>query len=138
MAMQYGSQVLLAIITLLIGWWVIGRIANGILAVMEKRNIDKSLHGFVGNLIAIGLKILLIISVAGMIGVETTSFIAVIGAAGLAVGFALQGSLANGNITNYSRQPTRRVDVNIRIDYGDDIKKARKSCCAWPMRMSVC
>lgn len=181
MAMQYGSQVLLAIITLLIGWWVIGRIANGILAVMEKRNIDKSLHGFVGNLIAIGLKVLLIISVAGMIGVETTSFIAVIGAAALAVGFALQGSLANfaggvlilflrpfkvgeyieaqgiggtvdsiqifhtvlktpdnktvvvpngslsnGNIINYSRQPTRRVDVNIGIDYGDDIKKARE------------
>lgn len=124
---------------------------------------------------------LLLISVASMIGVETTSFIAMIGAAGLAIGLALQGSLANfaggvlimlfrpfragdwiegqgvsgsvdsiqifhttlktadnkvvivpngalsnGHITNYSREPRRRADINIGIDYSSDIKRARE------------
>jgi len=180
MVVQYGSQVLLAIVTLVIGWWIIGRLTAAIHVLMEKRNIDRTLHGFIGALVGIGLKVILLVSVAGMIGVETTSFIALIGAAGLAVGLALQGSLANfaggmlilivrpirageyieaqgvggtvdsiqifntilktpdnktiiipngslsnGNIINYARQPTRRVDLNIGIDYGDDVKKAR-------------
>lgn len=180
MLVQYGSQVLLAIVTLAIGWWIVGRLTAAIHLLMEKRNIDRTLHGFIGALVGIGLKVILLVSVAGMIGIETTSFIALIGAAGLAVGLALQGSLANfaggmlilivrpirageyieaqgvggtvdsiqifntvlktpdnktiiipngslsnGNIINYSRQPTRRVDLNIGIDYGDDVKKAR-------------
>ena len=95
MVVQYGSQVLLAIVTLVIGWWIIGRLTAAIHVLMEKRNIDRTLHGFIGALVGIGLKVILLVSVAGMIGVETTSFIALIGAAGLAVGLALQGSLAN-------------------------------------------
>ena len=57
--------------------------------------MDPTLHGFIGSLASVVLKVLLLVSVASMIGVETTSFIAVIGAAGLAIGLALQGSLAN-------------------------------------------
>jgi len=59
------------------------------------RGFDISLQSFLISLISIGLKLLLLVSVAGMMGIETTSFIAVIGALGLAVGLALQGSLAN-------------------------------------------
>jgi small conductance mechanosensitive channel len=59
------------------------------------RNADQALQGFIGSLANIVLKVLLIVSVASMIGVETTSFVAAIGAAGLAIGLALQGSLAN-------------------------------------------
>ena len=63
--------------------------------VMDKRGVDVSLRGFLLSLFSITLKVLLFISVAGMVGIETTSFIAIIGAAGLAVGLALQGTLAN-------------------------------------------
>jgi len=62
---------------------------------MTKKGFDPSLQSFLASMIAISLKILLLISVAGMMGIETTSFIAVIGALGLAVGLALQGSLSN-------------------------------------------
>ena len=62
---------------------------------MERRNIEVSLRTFLKSLIGIGLKIILFITVAGMLGFQTTSFVAILGAAGLAVGLALQGSLGN-------------------------------------------
>lgn len=62
---------------------------------MEKRDVDQSLRPFLRSIIGTGLKIMLIISVASMIGIQMTSFVAVLGAAALAVGLALQGSLAN-------------------------------------------
>ncbi|SFP96028.1 mechanosensitive ion channel family protein [Pseudomonas borbori] len=178
--LQYGGQLTLALITLLIGWWLINVLTRKVGAVLDRRNVDRALHSFVGSLASIVLKVLLLVSVASMVGVETTSFIAVIGAAGLAIGLALQGSLANfaggvlimlfrpfragdwiegqgvsgsvdsiqifhttlktadnkvvivpngslsnGNITNYSRETTRRVDINLGIDYSSDIKQAR-------------
>jgi small conductance mechanosensitive channel len=95
MVVQYGSQVLLAIVTLLIGWWLINKLTDRVSALLSLRNTDKALQGFVSSLAGIALKIMLVVSVASMIGVETTSFIAAIGAAGLAIGLALQGSLAN-------------------------------------------
>jgi|TARA_R110000796_G_scaffold526_25_gene1899 small conductance mechanosensitive channel len=180
LVLEYGSQFLLALLTLAVGWWIVGRLVAALNTLMQKRNVEPTLHGFVSSLASIALKVLLLVSVAGMVGIETTSFIAVLGAAGLAVGLALQGSLANfaggalilflrpfragdyieaqgvggtvdsiqifntilktpdnktvivpngslsnGNIVNYSRQATRRVDVNIGIDYGDDVKQAR-------------
>lgn len=178
---QYGSQALLALVTLAVGWWLINRITTMLSNTLRKRKADPMLTGFLGSLSNSLLRILLLLSVAGMIGIETTSFIALVGAAGLAVGLALQGSLANfaggvlilflrpfragdyieaqgiagtvesilifhtqlrtadnkviilpngalsnGSITNYSTKPTRRVDINVSIGYGDDIKHARK------------
>ena len=93
--MQYGSRVLLALVTLCIGWWLINRLTNRVGALLALRNADQALQGFVRSLANIILKILLIVSVASMIGIETTSFVAAIGAAGLAIGLALQGSLSN-------------------------------------------
>ncbi|MDO7897232.1 mechanosensitive ion channel family protein [Pseudomonas citrulli] len=95
MIMEYGSRVLLAIITLAIGWWLINKVTQKLGALLALRNADLALQGFISTLANIILKILLIVSVASMIGVETTSFVAAIGAAGLAIGLALQGSLAN-------------------------------------------
>lgn len=63
--------------------------------IMQARDVDASLRPFLRTLMSALLKVMLIISVISMIGVETTSFIAIIGAAGLAIGLALQGSLAN-------------------------------------------
>ncbi len=179
--LQYGAQVTLALLTLLFGWWLINTLTGKVASLLQRRHVDPTLHGFIGSLASIVLKVLLLVSVASMIGVETTSFIAVIGAAGLAIGLALQGSLANfaggvlillfrpirvgewieaqgvagtvhsiqifhtvlksadnktivvpngslsnGHITNYSREPRRRADVNVGIDYGADVKLARQ------------
>lgn len=93
--MKHGPNVLLAIVTLIVGLWIIGRITRVVRKTMLKRDMDASLIPFITSLIGIGLKVLLVISVAGMVGIATTSFVAVLGAAGLAVGLALQGSLAN-------------------------------------------
>ncbi len=91
----YGASIVLAIIVLIIGLWVIKRITRLIRKGMNKRNIDPSLQPFLLSIIGALLKVMLIISVASMVGVEMTSFVAVLGAAGLAVGLALQGSLSN-------------------------------------------
>ena len=93
--LEYGINVVGAILVLIVGLWIIKRIARSANSTFKKRNMDDSLRPFLTGLISIGLKVLLLISVAGMVGIKTTSFIAIIGAAGLAVGLALQGSLAN-------------------------------------------
>ncbi len=92
---QYAPKLIMAILVLLIGLKVIGWIIKLINKVFEKRNIDSTLRPFLSNLIGWTLKVMLFISVASMVGIETTSFVAVIGAAGLAIGLALQGTLAN-------------------------------------------
>jgi small conductance mechanosensitive channel len=92
---DYGPALLMAVITLVIGLWVIKILTNGIQRVMQKSRVEPSLHKFLASLFSIILKVLLLISVASMVGIETTSFIAILGAAGLAIGLALQGSLGN-------------------------------------------
>ncbi|WP_299980601.1 mechanosensitive ion channel domain-containing protein [uncultured Pseudoteredinibacter sp.] len=91
----WAPQVGMAIVVLVIGWWLIGKVVNLSLKTMEKNELDVTLQRFLSSIIGIGLKALLIISVASMVGIATTSFVAVLGAAGLAVGLALQGSLSN-------------------------------------------
>lgn len=95
MAISYGPKLVLALLTLFIGLWVVNAFVRGVNTAFDKGGMDTSLKSFLSSLIGIGLKVLLVISVASMVGIETTSFIAVLGAAGLAVGLALQGSLAN-------------------------------------------
>ena len=93
--MVYGPKLLLAIVTLIIGLWIIKLFVKALSKTMERSKTDESLQRFLLSLTRIFLKIMLVISVASMIGIQMTSFIAILGAAGLAVGFALQGSLAN-------------------------------------------
>jgi small conductance mechanosensitive channel len=95
MIMEYGSRVLLAVITLAIGWWLINVFTHRVGRLLAIRNADLALQHFITSLANIALKVMLIVSVASMIGVATTSFVAAIGAATLAIGLALQGSLAN-------------------------------------------
>ncbi|WP_252090758.1 mechanosensitive ion channel family protein [Pseudomonas sp. MWU13-3659] len=92
--MEYGSRLLLALLTLAIGWWIINKLSTRLGKLVGLR-ADAALQGFISSLANIVLKVLLMVSVASMIGIETTSFVAAIGAAGLAIGLALQGSLAN-------------------------------------------
>ena len=93
--MTHGPGFALAIVTLVVGMWIINRLVGVFGRTLESQNVEVTLARFLRSLASVGLKVLLLISVAGMVGIETTSFIAVLGAAGLAVGLALQGSLAN-------------------------------------------
>jgi small conductance mechanosensitive channel len=95
LVVSYGLQFIYAIATLIIGIIIINAFVKFVRRAMQKRNADPSLIPFAVTLSNIALKAMLLISVAAMVGIETTSFIAVLGAAGLAVGLALQGSLAN-------------------------------------------
>ena len=94
-AVEYGPKVIGAIIIYLIGSWVIKKIVGAARKMMAKGKYDESLQKFLLNLINWALKIFLIITVISTLGVETTSLAAVIAAAGLAIGMALQGSLSN-------------------------------------------
>ena len=93
LVMTYAPKVVLAIITLIVGLWLINRFVGVLDNKLGKK--DPTLNKFLCGLLSVILKILLLISVASMVGIATTSFIAIVGAAGLAVGLALQGSLAN-------------------------------------------
>ena len=95
LGLVYAPKLALALITLLVGLWVIRGIGKVLQVSMEKSKVDPTLIPFLKSLSSWSLKVLLFVSVASMIGIATTSFIAVLGAAGLAIGLALQGSLAN-------------------------------------------
>jgi len=179
--MEYAPKLVLALLTFFIGMWIIKLVVKVIDRGMSAGKVDESLQKFLLSLASILLKALLIISVASMVGIATTSFVAILGAAGLAVGLALQGSLgnfaggvlvllfkpykigdvieaqgfigsvseiqifntilktpdnktiiipngaiSNGNITNYSSEPQRRIDFVFGIGYTDDIALAKK------------
>lgn len=95
MAIQYGPKLLLALLTLIIGMFIINKFVKFMKRTMTKREVDPSLVPFAASLANVVFKAMLLISVASMLGIQTTSFVAILGAAGLAVGLALQGSLAN-------------------------------------------
>ncbi len=181
LVIEYGPRLIGALVVLFVGWKLIGFLSRRIYRAMEKREFDPSIKSFVKNLVSVLLKVMLLISVLGMLGVEMTSFIAILGAAGLAVGLALSGTLQNfaggvlillfrpfkvgdfidaqcfmgsvreiqifntilktpdnktvvipngglatGAMTNFSTEPTRRVDWNFGIAYGDDADVAKK------------
>jgi len=111
LVLNYLPSLFMAIVLLVIGWWIIGRIGKAATLGMSK--MDESLRSFLRSMITIVLKVLLLISVAGMVGIQTTSFIAIIGAAGLAVGLALQGTLGNfsGGVLILMFKPYKIGDV---------------------------
>jgi len=180
-ATEYGPKIIGAILIYIIGSWVIKKLTGVLRKMMLAKDYDESLQKFLLNLVGWALRIFLIIMVISKLGVETTSFAAIIAAAGLTIGLALQGSLsnfaggvliiifkpykigdlieaqgvlgsvkeieifttklitpqnklaivpngtmANGNIINYTAEGKMRVDTTIGIGYGEDIKKAKE------------
>ncbi|WP_025562988.1 small-conductance mechanosensitive channel MscS [Psychromonas sp. SP041] len=177
---SYTMNIVFAIATLIIGMMVARFIAGTLHKVLTKRKLDNTIIDFVSHMVRYVIIAFVIIAALGRIGVETTSFVAIIGAAGLAVGLALQGSLSNfasgvliialrpfkageyieaagtagtvesvqifsttlttpdnkfvvvpnsailgGNIINYSRKPTRRIDLIIGVSYNADLAKTK-------------
>ena len=92
---EFAPKLLAAILIWIVGSWILKVIIKGLRKAMTKANYDESLKKFLLNLLTWILKIVLILVVLGTVGVETTSFAAILAAAGLAVGLALQGSLGN-------------------------------------------
>ena len=92
---EYTPQVLVALAILVVGLFAITIVVKTVRNILKKRNVDVTLQKFLGDLISWALKLLLFITVIAKLGIETASFAAIIAAAGLAVGLALQGSLGN-------------------------------------------
>ena len=176
----WGLKVIAAIAIFIIGRWIAKAVRNGVRRMLTKADVDPIIVGFVGSMTYIALLAFVVIAALGQLGIQTTSFIAILGAAGLAVGLALQGSLANfaagflmiifrpfkvgdfiegagvagvveaidiftttlktgdnkliiipnaklsgDNITNYSAQETRRVDMTVGVAYDADLSVVR-------------
>jgi small conductance mechanosensitive channel len=111
--MTHGPKLLLAVLVLLLGWWLIGRLGDVVDKAMNRSGVEPTLTSFMHSMISMSLKVVLLVIVASMIGVETASLIALLGAAGLAVGLALQGSLANfaGGVLILFFKPFKAGDV---------------------------
>jgi small conductance mechanosensitive channel len=180
MLTEFGFKIVAALLIFFIGRWIAKMVQNGLERGMLKAHVDPVLVTFTVNMTFAALMVFVVLAALGQLGVQTTSFIAVLGAAGLAVGLALQGSLSNfasgvmiiifrpfkigdyvegggvsgvvkaihiftttlttpdnkrvivpnskmmgDNITNYSAEGTRRVDLTASISYGDSIDKAK-------------
>ena len=93
--LEYGLPIIYALLTLIIGWWVIKRVSHFVEKKILSEKVDESLRQFLSTLISVALKAMLLISVTDMVGIQTTSFVAIIGSMGLAIGLALSGTLQN-------------------------------------------
>jgi small conductance mechanosensitive channel len=95
MVVQYVPRLLLALVTLWVGFVMVRIVVRGMDRAMKYQRLDRTLVEFLKSFVSVILKILVIVTVATMVGVQTASFIALIGAASLAIGLSLQGSLSN-------------------------------------------
>ncbi len=177
----YGPKLIAAIVILIAGRFLAKIVRSAVQRVLKKSKVDELLISFVGSLSYMALLAFVIIAALNQVGIQTTSFVAIIGAAGLAIGLALQGALSNfaagvlmlifrpfknsdyiegggvsgtveqiqifttelltpdnklviipnsnmmgGNITNYSANKTRRIDLVIGVSYSDDLLKVKQ------------
>jgi small conductance mechanosensitive channel len=95
MALMYGPKIITAIIIVLVGLWVIKKITVTLIKGLERSGIDPDLRPFLSSVVNVLMKIFLFLGVANMVGIETTSIVAIIASAAFAVGLALQGTLSN-------------------------------------------
>lgn len=120
----YGGKLLLALLTLGIGMWLIKRLMRIMLKYFELRKYEETLKKFLTQLISAVLKVLLIISVVSMLGVQMTAFIALLGAIGLAFGMALSGTLQNfaGGVLLLILKPFKVGDYIEAQDYSGTVE----------------
>ena len=91
----FGIKLLAAIVVLILGRWIIKITKKGLTRMMLRRNADPSLHSFVTSLISVLLTFFLIMAIVGILGINTSSLVALLASAGLAIGMALSGTLQN-------------------------------------------
>ncbi|WP_223819453.1 mechanosensitive ion channel family protein [Cupriavidus cauae] len=179
LAVHQGLNVLAALAILLVGWWLSGRARNAVLHAFDRPHVDATLRPMLGSVTQWVVRVVTVILVLSQFGVQTASIIAMLGAAGLAIGLALQGTLQNiaagimlvllrpfrvgqyidaqgiagtvretglfmtelttfdgvclrvpnnkiwgSAITNYSENPTRRLDIEVTVPFGADVQTA--------------
>lgn len=125
MAIPYGIKLITALVVLVIGLFIANMLVSLTKKLLEKSAVDPSLTSFLGSMVAILLKIMVYITALGMLGVEMTSFIAILGAAGLAVGLALSGTLQNfaGGVMILFFKPYKVGDVIEAQGYVGSVKE---------------
>lgn len=113
LATSLGSRILTAIVVFLIGRWIVKKLNRIVLSIMEKKQVEASLFSFTKSLVSITLNFILIIVIIGVLGIETSSFIALFASAGVAIGMALSGTLQNfaGGIMILIFKPFKVGDV---------------------------
>ncbi len=121
---KFGPKLIVACIILYVGFRLIRFLTKRIGKVFEKRNLDVSLRPFLLSVVSIGLKILLILTVVGYLGVEMTQFTAIIASAGVAIGLALSGTLQNvaGGVVLLVLRPFRVGDYISAMGYEGTVK----------------
>ncbi|MFT4886455.1 MAG: small conductance mechanosensitive channel [Pseudohongiellaceae bacterium] len=124
-AITYSLKLLAALATLVVGLYIVKVIINVMTRMMERNDTDPSLRSFVSSLVSILLKVMVYITALGMLGVEMTSFVAIMGAAGLAVGLALSGTLQNfaGGVMILLFKPYKVGDVIEAQGYVGSVKE---------------
>ena len=95
LAVLYGVKILMALLIFMVGKWIVKKLSSMVQTLMEKKEVDPAIRNFTGSIIYYALLIFVCIAALGQLGIQTASFVAIVGAAGLAVGLALQGSLSN-------------------------------------------
>jgi small conductance mechanosensitive channel len=93
--LEFGVHIISAILIVIVGFWVVRLLTKFVSKILVNRNVDLTLVGFLVSTLKFALYLFVIITAVAKIGIDTTSFIAALGAAGLAIGLALQGSLSN-------------------------------------------
>ena len=131
LAVTYGFGLLSAIATLVVGLYLVAFAVKVVGQIMEKSETDPSLRSFIESLVSILLKVMVYITALGMLGVEMTSFIAILGAAGLAVGMALSGTLQNfaGGVMILLFKPYKVGDVIEAQGYTGSVKEIQIFIC---------
>ncbi|MDO4959521.1 MAG: mechanosensitive ion channel [Prevotellaceae bacterium] len=111
--MQFGKNILAAIVIYLVGKYIIGKLTKLVRKVMQKKAIEPSLYSFLDSLMTICLYFVLIIAIVGVLGIETSSFVALFASAGVAIGMAMSGTLQNfaGGVMILLFRPFRVGDV---------------------------
>ncbi|GAB4316512.1 MAG: mechanosensitive ion channel [Bacteroidales bacterium] len=123
----YGLRLLYAVVILIVGFWIIRMIMRAVTKTMTSRGVEETLRKFVASILSMLLKVLLIISVVSMLGVEMTSFVAILAGAGLAVGMALSGTLQNfaGGVMIILFKPFKAGDVIEAMGYTGKVESVQ-------------
>ena len=95
MVIEYCQKLAIGLLILIVGLWIAGVITKAAKKMMKAKGLDDALQGFLGSIISVVLKVLVVITALGTLGIEMTSFVAILGAASLAIGMALSGTLQN-------------------------------------------
>lgn len=95
MGIEFAPKLIGALLVVILGFWITTRLVGVLRKKMRKTNMDASLQPFLLSMLSVLFKVMIVFSAAGIVGIQTASFVAVLGAAGLAIGLALQGSLSN-------------------------------------------